>query len=247
MGTSLFELLLAKRFRLPRWMRIAKWRGVRNARMQKIDSAFVDHAVDFIDYFYCKGPVPRTLQWRRKLLYERTLAGPFFPFRDCNLLATAHITGECEQDAWLRVPWDVWKLIFHHIPFVAEQMEPVCTYFWRRLKTYKGNANGDRCTDYVRYRTRAFEDYQPRVCRKSRVRNGPHFCTRNSRKAVVATSGFELYSSAYPSLWVWVHPNVRFYFTSLDAKCSKQYVRHNSPIVASKRFQQFEWKPRKKR
>lgn len=241
MNGSLFSLLLQKRFRLPRWMRIEEWRAVRRNHGFQPNKVIMLYSVDY-DWYFGRASPSRCQRWRRLRLYERARAGPFYPLRDCNLVATSLITGQCEQDAWLRVPRDVWKLIFLHLPFVAELMAPVCTYFRDCIKTFEGQEDGEECTDHVWYRQHAFKDYVPRVSRKSRLRDGPHFGTRSAKQTRVGGTG------DWITMWTWSYHVSYLSGAPTLATAPKMYLapwhpRVRSPIVASKRFQEFEWRP----
>jgi len=208
---SLFEILLHTKKRLSRWMQIEKWKALmRDYRQEK--------------------------KYRKK--YNASKLGPFWPFINTNLYHTSLITGKCKENQWLRLPWDIWKLILQYVPYANEFMMPVSTFFNNNiLKHGKPKYKGKMMIDCMHWRLEHFQDYIPHISRKIKLRNGPHFKTKKS-------GTYKLYSVdqwmrvTYP-----IYKKIKIRKLNNVELC--KYSRVNKPIVNGNYFQQFEWKPKR--
>ena len=216
---SLFSILLSTKQRLPRWMRIEKWKGLRNTKIEHIGC----ESCVFIRYLmrnYNDLNVPYHENYIRAIkVYKLSKLGPFWPFCGANLYHTSRITGRCAENDWLKLPWDVWKLILRHLPYNKEFMAPVCTYFRDRYKKETVACTDTYPVDVMHWRCQNFINYQPRRCKKPRLRNGPHVA-----KKQVCPFVFDIYAFTLSFF-----PDTR--------------PRRRNTIVAAKRFQEFEWRP----
>ena len=206
---SLLSILLSTRKRLSHWTRIKKWQCLTRRCAQGGGSRCDDW-----DCWDCSDGTPRlcSMQTARNE-YSLFKRGFFWCFQDARLYHTAQITGRLPENAWLRMPWDVWKLVLRHVPNAASCMLPVCSYFARRLKSGV-DIDDNRCC-MLALRTAGFKPYVPRVSKK-RTRAPRH--------------GFSTRESPTP-----------LYISHILYFNARHRVR--KPIVTGKRFQEFEWRP----
>lgn len=196
---SLLAILLRTPLKYSRFVRIRKAQSIQK------HNAYYEESYDSTLY-------------KKKAARRKIARGPFKCLANANLYHTSLIIGMCAENAWLRLPWDVWKLILSHVAHSQKQMAPVCSYFRDKIKTHGVLKCVDpKRIDYVKLRMSNF-------CFKKRSSSGGDDD---------AYRYHYYYFSDYPK-----RESRLVAYHNMDT-----HPRICSPIVNAKKFQEFEWRP----